>query len=348
MLKKLLCIVMVTLMAVTLFAACGPEDDPDNKGDTTKGAEDPTDLPSYTFRLAETHAEEYPTTLGDKEFARLVSEKTDGRITIEVFANSVLGDETEVIEKVTDGGIDFTRTSTAPMAEFVPKLKVLGLPYIYKSGDHMWNVLEGDVGKEVLASLEEEGTGLVGLCWYDGGSRNFYLSSPVTKMADLQGKKIRVQESQLMMGLVEAVGGVPDPIPFSEVYSALKTGVIDGAENNFPSYLSKGHYEGAKHFIVDGHTRIPEILVASQKTMDKLSEDDQQAIRDAAWESMDLQKEEWAKEVKKARDEVEAAGCIVTDPSPEVVQDFQDAVMPLYDEFAADYKDLIEDIKAVD
>ena len=336
---------MVTLMAVTLFAACGPKDDPE--GDPTKGA-DPTDLPSYTFRLAETHAEGYPTTLADEKFAELVKEKTDGRITIEVHAGSSLGEETAVIEMVKDGAIDFTRVSTSPMAQFVGELNVLSLPYIYKNGDHMWRVLEGDVGKEILKSLETNDTGFVGLCWYDGGSRNFYLTDPVNTMADLKGKKIRVQENKMMSDLVTAVGAVPNPMAFGEVYDGLKAGTIDGAENNYPSYLSTKHYEVATHFIEDGHTRVPEILVASQEVFDELSADDQQAIKDAAWESMDFQKQKWAEKSDSAKAEVEAAGCTIVVPTDDVVADFQEAVAPLHEEYAADYMETVEKINAVD
>ena len=344
MLKKLLCIVMVSLMAVTLFAACndttGPDEDTPTP--TVAGGED-----TFTFRLAETHADDYPTTLGDKEFARLVEEKTDGRIKIEVYAGSVLGEETAVIEQVQMGAIDFTRVSISPLSEFVPALQVLQLPYIYKSGEHMWRVLEGEVGKDILGSLETSDSDMVGLCWYDGGSRNFYLTSPVTEMADLKDKKIRVQESEMMMDLVEAVGAIPNPMPFGEVYGALQTGVIDGAENNFPSYLSTGHYEVATHFIADGHTRVPEILVASKDTMDKLSAEDQQAIKDAAWESMDFQKEKWAAKSESAKAEVEAEGCTIVEPSDDVVAEFQEAVSSLYDKYAADEMDTVNKIKAV-
>ncbi len=193
------------------------------------------------LRLAETHPKGYPTELGDEEFARLVKERSGGRIVIEVYPGSQLGEEKAVIEQVQFGAIDLTRVSISPLASFVPKLNAFQMPYLYRDSDHMWKVLKGDIGKELLASLEP--FGFIGLGWFDGGARSFYNSKkPVRTPADLKGLKIRVQESELMMGLVRAFGAVPTPMPYGEVYSGLQTGVIDGAENNPPSYFSASHY----------------------------------------------------------------------------------------------------------
>ena len=230
--------------------------------------------PEFVFRLAETHVQDYPTTQGDYYFAELVNERTDGRIQIEVFHSSQLGEERDVIEQVQFGAIDFTRVSISPLAAFSPNLNALQMPYLYRDADHMWQVLKGEIGDEFLASLEP--AGFVGLAWYDSGSRSFYNSvREITSVEDLEGLKIRVQQSELMVGLVEALGAVATPMPFGEVYSALQTGVIDGAENNWPSYYSTSHYEVAQYYTLDQHTRVPEILIASEMTMYKLSEEDQ-------------------------------------------------------------------------
>ena len=224
---------------------------------------------TIVLRLAETHPQDYPTTRGDYEFARLVKERSGGRIVIEVYPGSQLGQEKAVIEQVQFGAIDLTRVSISPVAAFVPRLNAFQMPYLYRDETHMWKVLKGDIGKELLASLEP--FGFIGLGWFESGARNFYNSKrPIRTPADLKGLKIRVQESELMMGLVSAFGAVPTPMAFGEVYSALQTGVVDGAENNWPSYFSTSHYEVAKYITLDEHTRVPEIIIGSKISLGRL------------------------------------------------------------------------------
>lgn len=241
------------------------------------------------LRLAETHPQDYPTTKGDYEFARLVKERSGGRIQIEVYYGSQLGQEKAVIEQVQFGAIDMTRVSISPVASFVPKLNAFQMPYLYRDEAHMWKVLKGDIGKGLLASLEP--FGFIGLGWFEAGSRNFYNSKrPITKPEELKGLKIRVQESELMMGLVSAFGAVPTPMAYGEVYSALQTGVVDGAENNWPSYFSTSHYEVAKYFCLDEHTRVPEIIIGSKISLGRLSKADQDLIKQAALDAIDYQR----------------------------------------------------------
>lgn len=300
------------------------------------------------LRLAETHAQDYPTTKGDYEFARLVEERTDGRIKIEVYHSSQLGEERAVIEQVQFGAIDFTRVSISPLSAFVPEFDALQMPFLYRSADHMWKVLEGDIGKEFFKNLETSESGFVGLTWYDSGARSFYNSKKVINTVDdVKGLKIRVQEAPLMMKLVELMGGVPTPMPFGEVYSALQTGVIDGAENNWPSYFSTSHYEVAEFYTLDGHTRVPEITIASKISMDKLSRADQEIIKQAAWDSMGYQKEQWAAYEKEAESKIKAAGNTITIPTPEAVKGFQEAMLPLYDEQPDYVREMIKKIQAV-
>ncbi|MCX7775510.1 MAG: TRAP transporter substrate-binding protein [Rectinemataceae bacterium] len=322
MLRKLAIVLMLVLMPALLFAQARP----------------------IVLRLAETHPEGYPTTKGDYEFARLVKERSNGRIIIEVYAGSQLGQEKAVIEQVQFGAIDLTRVSISPMASFVPRLNAFQMPYLYRDEAHMWKVLKGDIGKELLKSLEP--FGFIGLGWFESGARNFYNSKrPIRTPADLKGLKIRVQESELMMGLVAAFGAVPTPMPFGEVYSALQTGVVDGAENNWPSYFSTSHYEVAKYYTLDEHTRVPEIIVGSKISLSKLSKADQELIRQAAFDAIDYQRAEWAAYEKLARDKVVAAGCQIieiTDKTP-----WMELMKPLYARQSKEIQDLIEKIRAV-
>ena len=306
----------------------------------------PAAADTVVLRLGETHVADYPTTKGNYEFARLVEERTGGRIKIEVYHSSQLGQEKAVIEGVQFGAIDFTRVSISPLSAFAPAFDALQMPYLYRGEEHMWKVLNGSIGEEFLASLEP--ANFVGLAWYDSGARNFYNSKKEIKsVADLKGMKIRVQESQLMMGLVSALGAVPTPMPFGEVYSALQTGVIDGAENNWPSYFSTSHYEVAKYFTLDGHTRVPEILIASKISMDKLSKEDREIIKQAAKDSMPHQIKLWKEFEKVAEDKVRAAGSIITELTPEALVEFQNAMQPMYDALSPELQEVVKKIRDV-
>ena len=214
--------------------------------------------PDFVLTYAENQAEDYPTTQGADKFAELVKEKTEGKVEILVNAGGSLGDEKSVIEQLQFGGIDFARVSISTVAEYIPKLNVLQMPYLYTGADHMWKVLEGPIGDDFLNSFD--GSGLIALSWYDAGARSFYNSiKPIEKLEDIKGMTIRVQESELMSDTVRALGAVPVPMIYGEVYSGLQTGKVDGAENNWPSYESAGHYEVAKYFTVDEHSRVPEV-----------------------------------------------------------------------------------------
>ncbi len=298
------------------------------------------------LRLAETHVQDYPTTQGNYYFAELVEERTNGRITIEVYHSSQLGEERDVIEQVQFGAIDFTRVSISPLAAFSPSLDALQMPYLYRDADHMWNVLKGEIGDEFLASLEP--ADFVGLAWYDSGARSFYNSvREIKTVADMEGLKFRVQQSDLMVGLVEALGAVATPMPFGEVYSGLQTGVIDGAENNWPSYYSTSHYEVAQYYTLDRHTRVPEILIGSKIVMDRLSEEDQEIIRQAAKDSIDYQIEQWANFVEVSEEEIRAAGNVITELTPEAYAEFQAAMQPLYDRLSPELQEVVARIRAV-
>lgn len=189
------------------------------------------------------------------------------------------------------GGCDFIRASIATLAAYNDQCNVLMLPYLYKSSDHMWSVLQGDVGQEIIGSFDN--TGMVPLTWYDAGVRNFYASIPIEKAEDLSGLRIRVQESDLMTDLVRALGAEPSTSVFNDVYGMLETGAVDAEENNWNSYESMEHYKVAPYYIVDEHTRIPELVLMSKVTAEKLTEEDMEIIRECAIESTECERKAW-------------------------------------------------------
>lgn len=300
---------------------------------------------TIVLRLADNQPLAYPTVVGDEEFARLVGVYTNGRIKIEVYPQGQLADEKSAIEQVQFGGIDFTRVSISPLSSFQPLLNALQMPYLYRDSAHMWSVLNGEIGEFFLKSMEEKG--FVGLVYYDSGARSFYnTKKPIYTVADLKGMKIRVQESALMMGLVQALGAVPTPMAYGDVYSALQTGVIDGAENNWPSYDSSSHFEVAKYLSIDEHTRVPEMIVASKISMDKLTAEDQALIKKAAKESQAVQVKAWADYEKKSEAKVRAAGSNINKITNQA--EFAAAMAPLYEsQLNAAQREWVAKIKAV-
>jgi tripartite ATP-independent transporter DctP family solute receptor len=297
------------------------------------------------MRLGETHPQDYPTTKGDYEFARLVKERSNGRIVVEVFHSKQLGEEKAVVEQVQLGAIDFTRVSVSVTSAFVRELDALQLPYLYRDFEHQWKVLNGPIGQEILK--KHEASNFIGVGWFEAGSRNFYTKKPVKTVADLKGMKIRVQQAPLMVGLVEGLGAVATPLAYGEVYSALQTGVIDGAENNWPSYLTTSHYEVAKYFITDEHTRVPEIMLASKKVFDKLTKEDQAIIMGAMKDAQPFQIKLWVDYEKVAEKTVKEKGSVVTEVSPQEKQKFMDAMKPLYAKQPANILAVVEKIRAV-
>ena len=302
-------------------------------------------LPEYVFTYAENQPAGYPTTLAAERFADLVYARTGGRIKIKIHPGGELGDEVSVIEQLQYGGIDFARASIMTMGEVDPQLNVLQLPYLYRDTDHMWAVLDGEIGEELMVSLEDYQ--LKALSWYDAGARHIYTNEPVGSLEDLKGKRIRVAESDLMKSVISAFGGIPVPIGYQDVFSALETGDISGAENNWPSYIFTGHYKVATYMLLDEHNRIPELQVASQATWDKLSESDRQIIRACARESAEYERTLWAKQERESRELAERSGVVTTELTGEQRQRFETAVKGIYAEYGREYQELIGQIMAL-
>ena len=306
------------------------------------------------FQLAETHFEGYPTTMADYEFARLVEERTEGRVKIEVYSGSVLADsEATAIEMLQAGTLGFTRVSASPVASYVPALNAVQMPYLYKSADHMWAVLDGEIGQSMLEEVQKSGSGLIGLCWYDSGSRSFYITEEAYNKAnfaeaDLTGLKIRMQNNAMMVRMIELLGGTGvTGIGANEVYSSIQTGVVDGAENNYPTYQNMGDYEAATVFVLDHHTRVPEILIMSEIASYMVSEEDLAIIKECAKETQEFEKAEWKKKEFSAEEVVRANGNTIVELTAEQKAKYEAKMAPLYQEFGADYTDYIDAIKAV-
>ncbi len=301
-----------------------------------------------TLFLANNNIEGYPTSEACDEFARLVKERTNGRIIIETYHNSVLGDENSSVQQVQVGGIDFARVGISSIAMFEDSLNALQLPYLYRDEEHMWSVLNGEIGESFLNSENLKNKGIVGLAWYTGGSRNYYnTKKEVHTPEDLAGMKIRVQESKLMMGMVTDMGGEPVPMAFADVYAAFEKGTLDGAENNWPSYISTSHYKVAKYITIDEHLRIPEMIIASKKSMDKLSKEDQAIIEKCAKESTAKQLELWKDYEEESIKTAEKEGCTITYLNEDEVALFKKSVENLKQIEGAPYKDVIDAIVAV-
>ncbi len=295
------------------------------------------------LKAADDHKDGYSTVEGLKLMSRLVDKWTSGRIKIEVYPGAVLGSEKETIEQTQMGVIDINRVSISPVVSVYPKMAVLALPYIFASREHMWKVLDGKIGQNMLSEIEK--VGFLGLAYMDSGARSFYtVKKPILSPADLKGLKIRTQKSPVMMDMVSAMGGKPVPMAFEEVYSALQTGVIDGAENNPPSYYETSHYEVAKYYSLDQHAMVPEIVLMSTKTWNKLSDADKNIIKMAAIAAEELQKKLWLKDENIAMAKVKAAGCKIYNPEK---KPFMDAVQPVYKKYASKYMDLIKEIQGM-
>ena len=300
-----------------------------------------------TLRSADTHPEGYPTVVAVQEMGKLLEERTDGRLCVEVFHSAQLGEEKDTIEQTQFGVIDMNRVSMGPFNNIVEETQVVSLPYIFRSVEHMQKVMDGPIGQQILEAFEAHD--LVGLAFYDSGSRSFYNSSkPITEMADLAGMKFRVIQSDIFVDMVAALGANATPMPYGEVYSSIQTGVIDGAENNWPSYESSGHYEVAKYYTLDEHLIVPEVLVMSKTSFDGLSPEDQEIVRQAAKDSVPMMRELWAAREAEAEQTVRDAGVEIVadiDKTP-----FIEAMAPVYEKYVTSdaLKDLVERIQATE
>jgi len=296
------------------------------------------------FRSADVHPTDYPTVSAVRYMGKLLLEQSKGRFGVRVYPSGALGTEKDNIEQLRIGALDMMRINIGVLNSVVPETTVTVLPFVFRSTAHMRQVLDGPIGDEILAAMEVHG--LVGLAFYDSGSRSFYTTKkPVTSVADMKGLKIRVQQSDLFVAMIESLGANPTPMPLGEVYTALKTGIVDAAENNWPSYESTRHFEAAKFYNQTEHSLAPEVLVFSKKIWDTLPKADQAMIRKAAKESVPHMRKLWDEREVKSRKIVEAAGSQVI--AVKNKQEFIDAMKPVYARFASTpkLKDMVRRIQ---
>ncbi|WP_341895789.1 TRAP transporter substrate-binding protein [Ferrovibrio terrae] len=287
------------------------------------------------FRSSDVHPMDYPTVQAVAYMGKLIGERTGGKHSVKVFGQSALGSEKDTIEQTKLGALDMVRVNISPFNNIVAETIVPALPFVFKSKDHMRRVLDGPIGEDILKALEPQG--FVGLAFYDSGSRSFYTTKKAIKTVDdMKGMKIRVQQSDMWVAMMQALGANATPLPYAEVYTALKTGVVDGAENNWPSYDSSRHYEVAKMYSQTEHSMAPELLVFSKRVWDGLAKDEQDIIRKAAKESVPYMRKLWDDQEAKSRKTVEGGGSqIISDIDK---KSFQDAMKPVYAKFAGDAK----------
>ncbi len=284
---------------------------------------------SGKFTASDTHSNDYPTVLAVKHFGKLLEQRTAGKLGLQMYAGGQLGNERDTLEITTFGGLDFNRVNLAPLNSIEPLTIVAALPFLFESTQHMRTTLDGPIGDEILASLEQHG--LIGLCFYDSGARSFYNTrGPITKPEDMAGLKLRVPGSDLYVAMVKSLGADATPMPLDEVYQSLAQGVIDGAENNWPSFESGRHYEVATYYSLTQHLLAPEVFVMSKISWDKLSSKEQSILRQSAKDSVPHMRQLWDTQVAKSKKIVLDSGVAVNEVDPAA---FTNLMTGMWDQF---------------
>lgn len=282
------------------------------------------------FRSADVHPLDYPTVMTVKKIGEIISQKTGGKYNIKVFGNSALGSEKDTVEQVKIGALDMVRVNTAAFHGIVPESMVPSFPFIFRDINHFRNAMSGAAGAQILAAFEREG--FIGLALWESGARSVYAKKPIRNLADMKGVKLRVQQSDLWVSLAQAMGANPTPIPMAEVYTALKTGLVDAAENNYPSYETAKHFEAAPVYSETQHVMAPEVLVFSKKVWDTLTPQEQQIVRDAVKEASPYYIDLWTKKELASKEATIKAGAkYITDVNK---AEFVTVMKPVWDKFS--------------
>jgi tripartite ATP-independent transporter DctP family solute receptor len=299
------------------------------------------------FKASDVHPEGYPTVTAVEEMGKSLEKATDGRLSVQMYASMQLGGEKEAIEQAQVGAIALARVSVGALGPVVNDLNVLNLPFLFRDTTHLEKVIDGPIGQELLDKVTNSpNANLIGLCWMDAGARNMYdTKKPITDIADLKGLKVRVMGNPMFIDMMNALGGNGVAMGYDQVFTALQTGVVDGAENNPPSFVFDNHYQVAKYYTLTEHLIVPEMLVFSKPIWNKLSGDDQALVRKVGREAQLRERVLWNEYEAKALAKMKEAGIQVipvADKKP-----FQDAVKPVWDKYAPQFSDMIKRIQAV-
>ena len=299
------------------------------------------------LKASDVHPAGYPTVAAVESLGKKLDAATQGRLSVQMFAAMQLGGEKEAIEQAQVGAIQLARVSVGTLGPVIDELNVFNLPFLFRNTAHMQKVIDGPIGQELLDKVtNNDKAGLIGLCWMDAGARSVYtIKKPVHTIADLKGLKIRVIGNPMFVDMMNALGGNGVAMGYDQVFSALQTGVVDGAENNPPSYVFDNHYTVAKYYPLTQHLIVPEILVFSRKTWDTLSKDDQVLVKKFGREAQAEERDLWNKYEAAALDKAKAAGNEIIDVADK--KPFQDAVKPVWDKYGTKFADLIKRIQAV-
>lgn len=295
--------------------------------------------------LAHTLPQTHPVHKGIVAFQEALAKKSNGSLTIKIFPDGQLGSEREVVELLQIGSVAITKVSAATMSNFVPDYHVFGIPYLFRDKQHMFETLEGPIGKAVLQKGEQ--FWLRGLCYYDAGSRSFYTANKAIKTPeDLKGLKIRVMNNQMAINMVNALGGSATPMAYGELYTAIQQGVVDGAENNPPSFVSSNHYEISKYYTLDEHSAVPDVLLIGTKQWEKLSEVEKSWVQEAANESAQAQKQFWKASVEESMKIAKDAGVEIIIPEKSLFSEQSKSVLEAFQKEHPELADIVNKIKA--
>lgn len=352
--KKTVALLLSCAMLASLTACGGKKEEPTTAAPAateaaTEAAKDESAAPvedmgeELHFKLAENQPDGNPITEGMKKFAELAKEYTNGTVNIDVYANAALCDENSSIDQVMAGTLDFSRVNANSLAPVIDIYGAFGMPYLFKDTETKYKALDGDAGALAFKALEEYN--MVGLDYYEAGSRNFYTTAKQIKsVADLKGMKIRVQPTEVAISMVQALGAEATPMDYGEVFQGLQTGIVDGAENDFVSYYTSGHYEVAKNFTLDGHMAPPALVICSKKAWDKMTDAQKEGVKKASREAAIWQRQAMQDFQEESRAKCEEAGCTIIDVD---VKEFQDAVSSVYEKYPQ-YNEIVELIRSVE
>lgn len=339
--KKLIKTLALFFVAIAL-TSCGSFTEPDVELDTidTKKAN------NAEIVLSAGELNSLDSIMGQmlKKYSDLVYEKSDGRIYIEVYASGQLGDERSQMQAVQMGALDIFRANTVFVGDFgAKKLNLFALPYLFDSREQLWKVLDSPIGSELINDMVESNIGMRGLCYLEEGARHFFVTKKkIEKPEDLEGLKLRVSETSILLDTVKELGASPTPLSFGELYTSLQTGVVDGAEQPVTGYVSNSFYEVAPNFVLDAHTYSPGMLVISDRTWEKFSEEDQKLLKECGKELELYNKSFTEDEEQRLLDELKNYGIdVVTPQNPE---EWRERVKPVYEKYGADYQDIIDKI----